>query len=213
MASALFPLIFLLFQLLSSKASSPYLHCSFTSLLNSSIIINMYLPILALLYLLIHYTLANGCHTQPDVIGCPTMMTTYVMTSAITDFCALNCGQHLPPKTINVSTSWPGLEYSPTDYKDPWGNPVSLWANFRIDRTSNGEPYILNYSLCISLLEQASTGNGTTLYRGMKNCTNTTGNGLTYGGWGNTDFGTVFAEPICPAGVHCLPDGERPRGC
>lgn len=174
-----------------------------------------YLPVLALLYLLISYTLADGRHTQPDVIGCPTMMTLDVMNRAVTDFCALNfqTSDASPTKAIAVGPSWPGLDYSAQIYQDNWGNFVSLWANFRVDRTSNREPYLLNSELCISLLERAGIGNGTELHGDMKDCANTTGNGLTYGGWGNTDFGTVFAEPICPSGVHCLPDRQRPRGC
>lgn len=175
----------------------------------------MYFPILALLYLFIPHALTDGCHKQPDTIGCPTMMSTDVIDRAIGDFCAIKFLATVPPSTqaINVSTSWPGLDYSPEIYKDSWGNFVSLWANFRVDRTSNGEPYILDYDLCISLLEQASIGNHTELHGGMKDCTNSTGNGLTYGGWRNADFGTVFAEPICPPGSHCMPNGLRPRGC
>ena len=176
----------------------------------------MYLPILALLHLLVSYALANGCHTGLDTIGCPTMMAIGTIDQAIADFCALNfqTTDSSPTKTIKLGTSWPGTTYySPQIYKDAWGNYVSFWANFRVDRTSNNAPYTLDYNLCISLLDQAATGNGTTLHGGMKDCTNTTRNGLTYGGWGNTDFGTVFAEPICPSGVPCLPDGQNVRGC
>lgn len=133
-------------------------------------------------------------------------MTLDVMNRAVTDSCALNfqTSDASPTKAIAVGPSWPGLDYSAQIYQDNWGNFVSLWANFRVDRTSNREPYLLNANLCISLLERAEIGNGTELHGGMKDCTNTTGNGLTYGGWGNTDFGTVFAEPICPSGLHCL---------
>ena len=175
----------------------------------------MYLPILALLTLLVPYTLSDGCHTQPDVIGCPTMIALDEMNRAISEFCHSNFPADDPSIAlpIPVLTSWPGLRISPANYEDAWGNSVSFWANFRVNRTKDGSAYGLTRELCVSLLSQARTGNGTTLHGGMKDCTNSTGNGLTYGGWGNTDFGTVFAEPICPDGSHCMPDGIRPRGC
>ena len=175
----------------------------------------MYLPFLALLNLLIPYALSNGCHTQPDVIGCPTMITLDEINHAITEFCNKEFPGDDPSVALSIPlrTSWPGSTISPANYEDAYGNSVSLWANFRVDRTKDGAAYGLTHDLCVSLLTQASTGNGTTLHGGMKDCTNVTGNGLTYGGWGNTDFGTVFAEPICPSGNHCMPDGIRPRGC
>ena len=49
------------------------MHCSLTCPLKPSKFLNVYLPVLALLCLLISYTLADGRHTQPDVIGCPNM--------------------------------------------------------------------------------------------------------------------------------------------
>lgn len=218
MLSALLPSILLFPFRLNLETSWLYLHCSLTDPINPSELLKMYLSILALLHLLISYALANGCHTDLDTIGCPTMMAIGTIDQAIADFCALNFettdSSPAPTKTINVGTSWPGVTYySPAIYKDPWGNLVSFWANFRVDRTSNKAPYTLDYNLCISLLDQAATGNGTELHSGMKDCTNTTGNGLTYGGWGNTDFGTVFAEPICPSGISCLPEGYKVKGC
>lgn len=177
----------------------------------------MYLPILALLHLLISYVLANGCHVGLDKIGCPTMMSIGTIDRAISDFCTLNFQTGTPTKQINVGTSWPGLPVSNTQtYEDEFGNMVDFWPNFRVDRTKQSAPYTLDYNLCISLLTQAATGNGTTLYNKWKDCSNTTsGNGATFGGWGNTDFGTVFAEPICPSGISCLPlDTDLAvRGC
>lgn len=199
----------------------------------------MYLPILGLLSLLIPYTSANGCHQGKDSIGCPTVLSNDVFTDAIAQF----CNNHFiipnqPPLTlpINVGTSWPGLFYSLPIYEDNWGTQVEFWgtihsiplkrrtvvvkhanrplshstANFRVDRTSNGDPYTLTYPLCISLLDQAYTGNGTNGNYGS-DCRYT--EGTSFGGWGNTDFGTVFAEAICPPGVHCEPWDIRPIGC
>lgn len=207
----------------------------------------MYLPILALLYLLIPSTYANGCHQGSDNIGCPTVLSTDVFTTAIADF----CNNHFtlpsqPPSTqsINVGNSWPGLVYSLPTYEDHWGIEVEFWgmiqstdftqkktvarhnlsviphanssivatstANFRVDRTSNGDPYVLTYPLCISLLTQAYTGNGSEGGWGA-DCQYT--GGTSFGGWGNTDFGTVFAEAICPPGISCEPYDIRPLGC
>ncbi len=83
-------------------------------------------------------------------------------------------------------------------------------ANFRVDRTSNGDPYVLDHALCVSLLGQASVGNGTDGGFGP-DCEYTSGS--SFGGWGNTDFGTVFAEAICPPKVNCLPYNYRPLAC
>ncbi|KAF6220693.1 hypothetical protein HO133_003126 [Letharia lupina] len=107
-------------------------------------------------------------------------MTLDVMNRAVTDSCALNfqTSDASPTKAIAVGPSWPGLDYSAQIYQDNWGNFVSLWANFRVDRASNREPYLLYYQPCISLLERAEIGNGTESHGGMKDCTNTTGNGL-----------------------------------
>ena len=88
--------------------------------------------------------------------------------------------------------------------------PCVQTANFRVDRTSTGDPYVLGYANCISLLGQAMTGNGSDGLFGP-NCE--FGRGESFGGWGNTDFGTVFAEAICPINVHCLPWQNRPLGC
>ena len=89
----------------------------------------MYLPILALLYLLMPCILANGCHQAKDRIGCPTAMSTDVFTTAIADFCNIHfIVPNAEPKTvsINVGTSWtPG--YSLPTYEDHWGNMVSFW--------------------------------------------------------------------------------------
>ena len=84
-------------------------------------------------------------------------------------------------------------------------------ANFKVDRTSTGDPYVLDYPSCISLLGQASTANGTDHGPYGKGCSY--GDGWSFGGWGNTDFGTVFAEAICPSGISCLPWNQRPLGC
>ena len=194
----------------------------------------MYLPILALLSLFVPYTFANGCHQGKDNIGCPTVLSNDVFTDAIAQF----CNNHFilpnqPPLTlpINVGTSWPGLVYSLPIYEDNWGTQVEFWgkyhrmnltgvvnilmcpssANFRVDRTSNGDPYTLTYPLCISLLGQAYTGNNTDDGNYGSDCRYT--EGTSFGGWGNTDFGTVFAEAICPPGVHCVPWDIRPLGC
>ncbi|KAF6229813.1 hypothetical protein HO173_011243 [Letharia columbiana] len=173
----------------------------------------MYFPILALIYLLIPCTFANGCHQGKDNIGCPTAIGTDVFTTAIADFCNNHflVPNSLPTTvSINVGNSWPGLIYSLTIYEDEFGTDVSLWANFRVDRTSNGDPYVLDYALCISLLGQASIGNHTESNYG-DDCAYSQGS--SFGGWGNTDFGTVFAEPICPPGKGCLPWNIRPLGC
>ncbi len=203
----------------------------------------MYLPILALFYLLLPCTSANGCHQSNDNIGCPTVLNTDVFTTAISDFCTNHF--QVPsgaPQTvsINVGTSWPGLVYSLPIYEDHWGTQVEFWgtnhpsiaetnpspppqpyanrmyvrctstANFRVDRTSNGDPYVLDYALCVSLLGQASVGNGTDGSFGP-DCEYT--QDTSFGGWGNTDFGTVFAEAICPPKVNCLPFKYRPLAC
>lgn len=230
-------------QFLCSKSSgigtwilfikSWYLHCSLSILpifLTGSAlllihtfgpfkILKMYLPILTLLHLLISYALANGCHTGHDIIGCPTMMPIGTIHQAISDFCTLNfqVAGSSPTRQIRVGTSWPGRTYfSQAIYEDSFGNLVEFWTNFRVDRTGQSAPYTLDYNLCISLLNQAATGNGTTAYNKWKDCSNsTTANGNTFGGWGNTDFGTVFAEAICPDGISCLPldTGLAQTGC
>ena len=148
-------------------------------------LIPMYLSILAFFLSLISYALANGCHTDLDAIGCPNMMAICngprhrrFLRHQFPD----DGSSYHKSHQCDYELAGPDL-LQPADLRGPLGNFVSLWANFRINTTSNGAPYTLDYNLCISLLEQASTGNGTTLHGGMQECTNTIGNGLAYGGF------------------------------
>ena len=125
--------------------TSRYLHCSLSIQLNSSKLPIMYLPFLSILYLLVPCAFANGCYQGKDNIGCPTVVSSDVFTTAIADFC--NAHFLVPnsaPQTvpINVGNSWPGLVYSLPVYTDHWGTQVSLWGKSipqKVRLTSKGE--------------------------------------------------------------------------
>lgn len=85
-----------------------------------------------------------------------------------------------------------------------------LTTIFAVNRTSNGDPYVLDYAHCISLLGQASTGNGTESNHGGDGVYNA---GTSFERLGNLDSGTVFAEAIYPSGVICMPWDVRPWDC
>ena len=107
------------------------LHCSLPLQPDPPKLLIMCFPTLALIYLLIPCTFANGCHQGKDNIGCPTAIGTDVFTTAIADFCNNHflVPNSLPTTvSINVGNSWPGLVYSLPIYEDEFGTDVSLWG-------------------------------------------------------------------------------------
>ncbi|KAM0801079.1 hypothetical protein BDR22DRAFT_208453 [Usnea florida] len=89
--------------------------------------------LLPLLLLLTPTTLANGCHTSKDKIGCPTVISTDTFTSAIAAFCNnhfIRLNQPPLTQSIAVGNSWPGQVYSLPTYEDKWGSMVMFWGEF-----------------------------------------------------------------------------------
>lgn len=90
----------------------------------------MYLPILALLYVLMPCTYAkSGCHNRHDKNGCPAVIGNDVFDTAIEDFCRAHM---VMPRSvaenvsINVGATWPRPFPTLPIYDDKYGNKVSF---------------------------------------------------------------------------------------
>lgn len=83
----------------------------------------MHFPmVIAYLFLLVPYALANGCHEYSDSIGCPTLVHEYEIKNMINNFCTNHLktpisGENLT-QNITVGYSWPGQVFSLPTYTD-----------------------------------------------------------------------------------------------